>query len=99
MKEGYERKAPCSRRFGRLPSLNEVLCNYMTLQGGSLKLHFWTNRVERPYTIINKLRVGNSSTELAEEMLLVFESIQIQYKAHLDRILKSNLTWACQLSN
>jgi len=48
--------------------------------------------VARQYTIINKLRMGNYSIELAEEILLVFQSIQIQHEAHLDRILKSNLT-------
>jgi hypothetical protein len=48
--------------------------------------------VARQYTIINKLRVGNYSIELAEEVLLVFQSIQIQHELHLDRILKSNLT-------
>jgi hypothetical protein len=46
--------------------------------------------VARQYTIINKLRAGNYPTELAEEVLLVLQSVQIQHEAHLDRILKSH---------
>ena len=47
--------------------------------------------VARQYIIINKLRVGKYPVDLAEELLLVFQSVQIQHEAHLDRILKPNL--------
>jgi hypothetical protein len=46
--------------------------------------------VARQYTIVNKLWAGNYPTELAEEVLLVFQRVQIQHEAHLDRLLKSN---------
>jgi hypothetical protein len=47
--------------------------------------------VARQYSTINKIMVGNYPVELAEELLFLFQSIQIQHEAHLDRILKSNL--------